>query len=86
MAIKIYVDATTKELVTIEGTKTKARPAFSELERSMDSDTDKMTIRSIHDQEYIIQNLLYSDAQDVAGTPYASLQAMWDGLTDYFSS
>lgn len=52
----------------------------------MDSSTNKMTIRSIHDKEYIIQNLIFSEAQTSAGVAYASLQAMWDALTPYFNS
>jgi|TARA_B110000908_G_C9797037_1_gene246929 hypothetical protein len=86
MSVKVYIDSVTKELVTIEGTKTKARPPYSEVERWMDSSTNKMTIRSIHDKEYIIQNLIFSEAQTSAGVAYASLQAMWDALTPYFNS
>ena len=86
MSVKVYIDSVTKELVTIEGTKTKARPTYSEVERWMDSSTNKMTIRSIHDKEYIIQNLIFSEAQTSAGVAYASLQAMWDALTPYFNS
>ena len=86
MSVKIYVESTTKELVKESGNILSGYPPFAELFREKNTTTGTITIKTIHGERYIVKDALYSDVQDVTGTPYVSLSALWTALDEYFST
>ena len=86
---KIYLEATTEELITETNLELKARPKFSELYRMKNKERETLTITSQHNfnfqTEFVCRDLHWSNAQDVNGDPYADFQAFWDALTPFFS-
>jgi len=85
MAIKIYEDGTTKELVISRGSWEDRYPAFSELKRTKVG-ASSLEIKAIATNNAILDATLYSDLQDSGGTPYASYAALKTEMDKYFDA
>ena len=85
--MKVYIDATTNELIVEDQdiTVTAGYPAFLELSRSKDERSGRVTIESIHGGVVALRNVHFADAEDESGTPYGTLDNLWDALTPYFT-
>tara|TARA_R110000803_G_scaffold65653_3_gene126795 strand:+ start:370 stop:618 length:249 start_codon:yes stop_codon:yes gene_type:complete len=80
--MKLYQDATTKELVFNNGIEYRY-PAFSEIQRQQYG--DYLILKTVSGVS-LVDKTLYSDLQDLAGTPYASFAALKTALDGYFDS
>ena len=88
MIMKIYIDAETGELVVDKGGWKRARPAYSEIERALNSVEGLITLESIHGSpknRFLANKVHFSDIQDKDGVPYANIQEVWDAIKPYFS-
>jgi len=85
MAIKIYEDATTKELVIERGNTEDRYPAFSELKRTKVG-AGNIEIKAIASNNAILDSTIFSDLQNSGGTPYASFAALKTELDKYFDA
>jgi hypothetical protein len=81
--MKLYQDATTKELVFLNGEEVRY-PAFSEIQRISKADT-YLTLKTVSGI-MLITETIYSDFEDLAGTPYVSFAALKTALDGYFDS
>ena len=88
MTQRIYIDGVTNELVkeSPDGTAKTVVPGFSELTRYRDAGNGSITVKYSHTNKDLFAGVVFSDALDEAGAPYASLDAFWDALTPYFTS
>jgi len=85
MAIKIYEDTTTKELVIDRGSTEDRYGVFSEIKRVNQNDTN-LSLYSISTNMAILIPTIYSDLQDEAGAAYASFAALKTALDGYFDA
>jgi hypothetical protein len=93
MAIKIYQDGTTKELVisngpisgVSSGTQERRYPAFSEVARVNYNDTH-LSIKSVSTNSVMLDPTIFSQLQNEAGTAYASFAALKTALDGYFDA
>ncbi len=87
MSVKLYHDATTKELVLEDGQE-KRYPAYSEIMRTYVG-TDKLIVKAIcayKNNGVILAETVYTDIEDSGGTPYASMAALKTALDPYFDA
>ena len=82
MAIKIYQDATTKELVIEDGIEYRY-PAYSEIQRQQYGDS--LILKTVGNV-LLLNKTIYSDLQNEAGTAYASFAALKTALDGYFDA
>ena len=82
MAIKLYEDGTTKELVMDNGIEYRF-PAFSEIQRQKYDES--LILKTVSDI-LILEATLFSDLTDSGGTPYASYAALKTALDGYFDA
>ena len=85
MAIKIYEDATTKELVVKRNTLESRYAAFSDLSRINDNDLS-LSITHSESGRSILSPTLFSDLQNEAGSAYGSFAALKTALDGFFDS
>ena len=88
--MKIYIHTVTEELIANNGITLRAIPKFCEMERWENLGKDTLTIAPIHKfvhrTDFVVENLLFSDAKKENGDPYASFAELWDALTPYFTT
>ena len=82
MAIKIYQDAATKELVIEDGIEYRY-PAYSEIQRQQYGDS--LILKTVGNV-LLLNKTIYSDLQNEAGTAYASFAALKTALDGYFDA
>jgi len=85
MAIKIYEDSTTKELVIDRGSTEDRYGVFSEIRRVNHNDTN-LSLSAIATNLTLLEPTIYSDLQNEAGTPYASFAALKTALDGFFDA
>ncbi len=86
MAIKLYEDGTTKELVIEYSANREERyPAFCELNR-VKINADSLQIRSTTSGLLILDTNVYSNLTSSGGTPYASFAALKTEMDKYFDA
>lgn len=85
MAIKIYQDGTTKELVIERDSNNEVRfPAFSEIKRTK-LGSDSLAVATVSGTP-LLDKTIFSGLTDSGGTPYASFAALKTALDPYFDA
>ena len=85
MAINNFEDTVTKELVIDRGSTEDRYGVFSEIRRVNHNDTN-LSLSAIATNLVLLQQTLYSDLQNEAGTPYASFAALKTALDGFFDA
>ena len=83
MAIKIYEDTVTKELVIFNGIEYRY-PAYCEIQRQM-QDGSYLIIKTIAGVP-LLDKTIFSDLHDESGLPYVSFGDLKAALDGYFDS
>ena len=85
MAIKIYEDSTTKELVIDRGATEDRYGVFSEIRRVNHNDLE-LSLSAISTNLALLVPTAFGDLQNEAGTPYASFAALKTALDGFFDA